>query len=101
MQGQRGIANGRGRSQHLWMIRNRGAVDLRDGLTELLAGSSYIGTRRCDRISRVRQLFGGNGAVRQQSAAGGLVVRMRGHQQQARSRMQLQQRLPESGRANL
>ena len=35
MQGERGVAHGRGRGQHLRMVRDGRAVDLRDGLTQV------------------------------------------------------------------
>ena len=69
MQGERGVAHGGSRGQHLRMIRNGGAVDLRDGLTQLLARGGDVRARRGHRIAGMRELFGGNGAVRDQSAA--------------------------------
>jgi hypothetical protein len=69
MQGECGVANGGGRGQHLRMIRNGGAVDLRNRLTQLLAGGGDVGASGSHRISGMRQLFGGDGTVGDESAA--------------------------------
>ncbi len=69
MQGERGIAHRGGGGQHLRMVRNGGAVDLRHGLTQLLARGRDIGARGSDGIARMRQLFGRDGAVRDEAAA--------------------------------
>ena len=69
MQGQRGVAHGGSRRQHLRMICNRGAVDLRHRLAQLLARRGNVRARRGHRIARMREFFGGNGAVRDQAAA--------------------------------
>ena len=64
MQGERGVAHrGRG-GEHLRMIRDGGAVDLRDGLAQLLARRGDVRARGGHRIARMRELFGGDGAVR-------------------------------------
>ena len=47
------------------MVRDGGAVDLRDGLAQLLARGRDVRARGGDRIARVRELFGGDRAVRQ------------------------------------
>jgi hypothetical protein len=74
MQGERGIAHRSRSGKHLRMIRDGRAVDLRHGLTQLLAGGSNIGTRRSDGIAGVRQLLSGNGAIRDEAAAPSQIV---------------------------
>ena len=77
MQGELRITHRRRGGEHLRMIRDGGAVDLRDGLAQLLACRGDVGAGGGDRVARVRELFLGDGAVRQQSAAA-LQVLIRG-----------------------
>ncbi len=69
VQGQGGVANGGRRRQDLRMIRDGGAVDLRNGLTQLLARGGDVRPAGGDGVARVRELFGGNGSVSDESTA--------------------------------
>ena len=67
MQGQRRVAHGGRGGQHLRVVRDGGAVDLRHGLAQLLARGGDLGARRGDGVARVREFLGGDGAVIEQS----------------------------------
>ena len=69
MQGERGVAHRGRRRQDLRMIRNGGAVDLRHGLAQLLARRGNVRAGCRHGVARMREFFGGNGAVRDQTAA--------------------------------
>jgi hypothetical protein len=69
VQRQLRVAHRRGGGEHLRMVRDGGAVDLCDRLVELLACRGDVCAAGGDGITRVRELLGGNGAIRDESAA--------------------------------
>ena len=69
MQGERGIAHRAGGGKHLRMIGDGGAVDLCHCLAQGLLRRGHVGACGGDRIAGMREFFGRDGAVGDQSAA--------------------------------